>query len=224
MIKDGDKEYRPYFSDNLFHDQTFAATAIKEMLMQTDLETGYNVVIVSDNCSSQYKSAKHFFDLHKLSNDKDIRIVRVYGIAGHSKNKLFVIASKNFAIPPTDSVGGIAKIGIKLEIACGTFFLDAYLCLGLLAEKHANSAQSVYVVKEINKAMLENVHGGSCKMKFPTFKGSSAFRDLIFSPGSSVVKTAPCLGDCERCLSAYGFCLLFKEHTIEAFALKHTCL
>ena len=61
-------------------------------------------------------------------------------------------------------------------------------------------------------------------MNFPTVKGSSAFRVIIFSPGSIKVKTAPYLCDCESCLSTYGFCPLFKEHIVEAFAKKHTSL
>ena len=44
------------------------------------------VVLESDNCTAQYKSAMHFNDLQKLSNRLDKNTIHLYGIAGHGKD------------------------------------------------------------------------------------------------------------------------------------------
>lgn len=46
------------------------------------------VVIESDNCTAQYKSAKHFNDLKKLSKRLDKNIICLYEIAGQGKGKV----------------------------------------------------------------------------------------------------------------------------------------
>ena len=43
------------------------------------------VVIDSDNFTAQYKSAKHFNNLQKLSDRLDKNIIHLYKIAGHRK-------------------------------------------------------------------------------------------------------------------------------------------
>ena len=60
---DGENIYHAYISDNLKHDQTFVKVVIDNMLDTTDTTDNKVIVIESDNCSAQYKSAKHFYDL-----------------------------------------------------------------------------------------------------------------------------------------------------------------
>ena len=81
-----------------------------EMLKSVVTENGIHLIVKSDNCSAQYKSAQHFFHLHELSTEKQIPIIRIYGIAGHGKGEV-------------DHVGGLAKITIRREISGGGFFL-----------------------------------------------------------------------------------------------------
>ena len=62
------KSYHIYVSDTRIHDQPFVRLSIDEMLSTTD--DGYVFILIeSDNCGSQYKSAEHFFDMQVIMVD-----------------------------------------------------------------------------------------------------------------------------------------------------------
>lgn len=85
----GHKSYHPYFSDTRVHDQVFVRLTVDEMISEVPNLNSYEAVIVeSDNCSSQYKSARHFSDMQDLSNRLDKKVIRIYGIAGHGKGEV----------------------------------------------------------------------------------------------------------------------------------------
>ena len=90
LIKvNGAKSYHPYFSDTKLHDHVFVKIAMDEMLSEVNNMNSFDAVVIeSDNCTAQYKSAKHFNDLQKLSNRLDKNIIRLYGIAGHGKGEV----------------------------------------------------------------------------------------------------------------------------------------
>ena len=46
------------------------------------------VVIDSENSTAQYKSAKHFNNLQKLSNRLDKNIIHLYEVARHGKGEV----------------------------------------------------------------------------------------------------------------------------------------
>ena len=88
------KSYHPYFSDTKVHDHVFVKIAMDEMLSEVSNMNSFDAVVIeSDNCTAQYKSAKDFNDLQKLSNRLDKNIIRLYGIAGHGKGE--VISHRN---------------------------------------------------------------------------------------------------------------------------------
>ena len=111
--QDGEKSYHPYLSDDVTHDQKFVKIAMDEMLSKVDnLKIGSVCLIESDNCTSQYKSAENFSDLHDLCNSLKIVVVRAFGVAAHGKGEV-------------DHVGGLAKVAIRRQIAEGDFFANA---------------------------------------------------------------------------------------------------
>ena len=59
-------------------------TCIEEILFSFEIATTI-IVIDSDNCSSQYKSVEHFFDLQCVSNHTSNLLIRIFGIAEHGK-------------------------------------------------------------------------------------------------------------------------------------------
>ena len=59
----GEKQYHPYISDDLKHDQVFVANVIENMLNEVEVSSDMALVILSNNCSSQYKSVQHFVDI-----------------------------------------------------------------------------------------------------------------------------------------------------------------
>ena len=88
----GNKSYHAYFSDSRIHDQVFVNQSIHEMLKKEDNIGFYDMIIIeSDNCTSQYKSAQHFHDLQKISNQFDKTVVRIYGVAGHGKGEVLFL-------------------------------------------------------------------------------------------------------------------------------------
>ena len=77
----GEKTYHPYFLDSLKHDQVFVKKVPEEMLSDIEIPQESMIVIQSDNCTSQYKSAQHFHDLQEISTKYNRILVRVFGLA-----------------------------------------------------------------------------------------------------------------------------------------------
>ena len=72
------KSYHIYLSNDLSHDQTFVETVIRNMLDEVDIQPGRKIVIKSDNCCYQYKSAQNFYDLQLISNDYTGQQIRTF--------------------------------------------------------------------------------------------------------------------------------------------------
>jgi len=83
----GENFYHPYLSDNRKHDKKFVLLCFEKMLSTYDVPENHYIVIGSDNCTSQYKSAEHFYDLQSISDSFNRKIILVYGIAGTVREK-----------------------------------------------------------------------------------------------------------------------------------------
>ena len=138
----GTKTYHPYLSDDLTHDQAFVKTVIEEMRDSLDVQGCDTVIISSDNCTSQYKSSQHFHDLQATSSKFHIKIIRIYGIAGHGKNEI-------------DTVGGVVKIALRKAVAHGEFFPSASACIDFLNDKFGGNESPEYTIKEIFPERLD---------------------------------------------------------------------
>ena len=84
----GEKSYHPYISEDRQHDQSFVKIVIEEMLNTVDKNLPGICAIESDNCSAQYKSAQHVYDIQQISNKYKMSILRVFSIAGHGKGEV----------------------------------------------------------------------------------------------------------------------------------------
>ena len=73
------KIYHPYLSDSKKHDQVFTKLAMEEILAEEDVASYDVMVIESDNCTSQYKSALHFHHLQQLSDTHNKNKQELYG-------------------------------------------------------------------------------------------------------------------------------------------------
>ena len=212
MRQDGEKIYHPYLSDDLCHDQSFVYLSLREMIMFAGVEEGTSVIVTSDNCSSQYKSAKNFDDLQRLADEFLITIIRIYGVAGHGKNEV-------------DSVGGTAKIAIRTAIARKLNFFNAGDCLAYLNNKFANSTEPSYEHKLIPRYTLIEERLRAKYIRYPTVKGSSCFNVLVFKPNSPEIQVAPRLCACDTCLEVeYGSCPLFEPVSLQIGTLNEISL
>lgn len=200
----GLKQYHPYLSNDKKHDQKFVKVAIEKMLDGCNFNSGTYCVIESDNCSSQYKSAQHFTDMQEIADKNEIKIIRVYGVAGHGKGEV-------------DHVGGLAKVTVRREIAAGALLTNAKDMVNFLNEKYSHKDNPKYVIKEITQAELEKERTNT--KVFNTIQGSSKFQVILFSPFSSTIKAAPRLCICELCREEYGQCSVFEEYLLNVSTL-----
>ena len=206
--QDGEKQYHPHLSDDLAHDQTFVFCSLREILRSAHLYAGMTVIITSDNCCSQYKSAKNFTDLQALADEFNIKIIRIYGVAGHGKNEV-------------DTVGGTAKIALRTAIWRRITFYNAGEATSYLQDKFANSTDPSYDIKMIQRYNLVEEREKCKYIRYPTVKGSSCFNVLVFHPNSPTVKVAPHLCACEVCLGEeYGSCDLFESVSLQTGVLN----
>ena len=70
---------------------------LRKMLEESDFKAEQTLLVESDNCSSQYKSTEHFVSLMSISKDFNVKVIRLYGVAGHGKGEV-------------DHVGGLTKV------------------------------------------------------------------------------------------------------------------
>lgn len=205
------KEYHPYISNDRKHDQQFVHICLQKMLENVTLTPQSYIAIESDNCSSQYKSCAHFYLIQQLSNDLNVNIIRIYGIAGHGKGEV-------------DHVGGLAKTAVRKEVARGEFFQNAEELVDFLQEDLVSRDQLTYDVKEIKENELVDLRA-ECRLKvFETLDGSSQFQVMLFKPNCKKVHVAERLCVCESCLEQYGTCSSFKEVELDVRQLKTTAL
>ena len=139
---DGEKYYCPGLADDLKHDQKFVKLVIDEILKLVPSVKDESVVMIeSDNCSSQYKSAEHFHDLQVLSDRLNRVVVRMFGIAGHGKGEV-------------DHVGGLVKVTIRREIAADSRFESSNDMVTFLTHKFEANFNPFYYVFEIEIEIL----------------------------------------------------------------------
>ena len=191
------KSYHPYVSDCKTHDQVFVDLVMKEMLDEEDLTSPECIVVDSDNCTAQYKSAVHFYNLQQISNTYDLPVIRIYGVPGHGKGEV-------------DHVGGMAKVAVHRMAAEGHTFQNAEDITSALHEKFNLYTSPQYHIKEIKVQSQNKIK----KMNFKTVEGSSNFRVILFKPSSITFKAANKLCICDDCRIEYGSCENFDEYEL----------
>jgi hypothetical protein len=211
MFVNGEKYYLPYLSDDKSHDQHFVDSVLDLMLEGKDLDMHTHIVIGSDNCSVQYKSALHFKYLQQLANKLGKSIIRIYGIASHGKGEV-------------DHVGGLIKTCLRRSIGSGNFFHTSEEMVTYLQEKFQERNHPKYEIHEILVSELEKKRVLSRLEVANSVDGSSTFQIMLFSPNKETFKAAPRLCICNECRNEYGSCTLFKEYTPTVFNSNITVL
>ena len=172
----GEKNYITHFSDDHKHDQLFVDNVVKNIIGNGDLTSTSTILIQSDNCSSQYKSACHFSHLQKLASSQEKQVLCLWSIAGHGKGEV-------------DHVGGVAKIAIKRAISNDFFFENSSDMTQYLSEEFSNNL--LYRFQEVDvKALKEERAEDSLKV-YSTVDGSSTFQVAVFTPNNETFKVAP---------------------------------
>lgn len=202
----GEKSYHPYVSDDKKHDQTFVKKVLKEMIATIEC-LPQSCIVESDNCSSQYKSAKHFEDLQEICDEIGIPLIRLFSIAGHGKGEV-------------DHVGGLAKCSIRRFVGTGGKVFNAKDCKDYLISKFGDKSNPSIFVKELQQDELSNLRAEARLKQYPTIDGSDSFQVIVFKPNSRSFKAAPRLCTCNICLIEYGSCSLFTEYQLLTYPLN----
>lgn len=79
--------------------QHFVDVALNEVLKEVS-EIPPFIIIESDNCSNQYKSAAHFNSIQNITDKHQCNVLQLFDIAQHRKGK-------------ENHVGGVAKTAIR---------------------------------------------------------------------------------------------------------------
>ena len=206
----GKKSYHPYVSNERRHDQPFVHIVLEKMLEEVDMKLHSYIVIESDNCSVQYKSAQHFNNMQELADKYNTNLIRIFGIPEHGKGEV-------------DHVGGIAKNVVRKEIAGGRFLQDASEIVACLQKKFEHYTFPDYV-KEIFVEDVNEVRCNAALKVCKTIEGSSSFQVMLFKPNSDIIRATSRICICDLCKVDYGSCKLFQDYTLQVQILKETLL
>ena len=173
---------------------------MKEMLSATDMNAS---LIESDNCSRQYKSAEHFYDLQKIADKEQKTLIRFY------------VDAKG----EVDHFWGIAKVSARDEISRGIICANAAQIVSHLIKKFGTNENPAYHIKgsyPVNWKMRGLRH----KKVFKTIDGSASFHVLVFKPGQTYLSASPRICICDQCLREYGSCQLFSRYKLNVNELR----
>ena len=208
-----EKSFHVHMSDDLDHDQAFVDQAMGTILEVVGSDAdGKCLVVCSDNCTGQYKSAENFYNLQMIANKYEATLIRIYGVANHGKGQV-----------------DCAKIAIRNEVArTGRYFSTASECVQFLKKKFEGKTNPCYYIEELHTNDLNEKREEHKYMTFTTIDGSSIFRVIIFEPFSTTIKAAPRLCACPMCLENFGSCDLKTYepivHHLKRPALRSACL
>lgn len=200
------KTYHPYLSDDTNHDQTFVDEVVRTILCECQITSGAKILIKTDNCCNQYKSAQGFYNLQKIADEKDISIVHIYGVPGHGKSEV-------------DHVGGISKVACRDGTANGEFLYSSEKCVSYLKNKFEFS-KTKYCIKEIPVSELNTKRAANKSIIYETVKGSSQFQVILYSPNRGYFKASNRICACSKCMADYGTCELFKTYRLNVTRLN----
>ena len=71
-------------SDDTNHDPVFVNEVLEDIFKRWNIKDE-TIIIKSDNVPTQYKNKFAFQSMMNLSNKYNVRIIRIYGAAGHGK-------------------------------------------------------------------------------------------------------------------------------------------
>ena len=80
--------------------------------------------------------------MQSISNNTYKKVIRIFGIAGHSKGEV-------------DHVGGLVKCAIRREIANGAFLENANDMVLFLSQKFGEQNDPNYITKENDSKQLQ---------------------------------------------------------------------
>ena len=92
LVHPGETKYVFHLSDDTKHDPCFVHEVLDDIFQKWSIENE-TIIIKSDNAPTQYKNKYAFFSYQNLANKYNVRIIRIYGAAGHGKGLIDAMSS-----------------------------------------------------------------------------------------------------------------------------------
>ena len=84
IVEPGENKFVYHLSDDTTHDPCFVHEVLEDIFDRWSIRNE-TVIIKSDNAPTQYKNKWAFQSYHSLADKYNVRIIRLYGAAGHGK-------------------------------------------------------------------------------------------------------------------------------------------
>ena len=91
-VEHGDNECVYRLSDDTNHEPVFANEVLEDIFKRWNIKDE-TIIIKSDNAPTQYKNKFAFQSMINLSNKYNVRVIRIYGAAGHGKGLIDALSS-----------------------------------------------------------------------------------------------------------------------------------
>ena len=85
VVEPGTEKYFYHLSDDKTHGSEFVHEVLVDLFNKLSIKHK-SIMIKSDNAPTQYKNKYAFNSMQTLSKDYNVKIIRIYGAAGHGKS------------------------------------------------------------------------------------------------------------------------------------------
>ena len=92
IVEPGEKKYVYHLSDDTNHDPIFVNEVLEDIFERWEIKNE-TVMIKSNNAPTEYKNKHAFKSMQNLANRYNVRIIRIYGAAGHEKGLIDAMSS-----------------------------------------------------------------------------------------------------------------------------------
>ena len=193
IVEPGEEKYVFHLSDDTTHDPAFVEAVLEDIFekggIKKDGTKNDAVMIKSDNAPTQYKNKWAFGSMQRLADTYNMRIIRIYGAAGHGKG--LIDAMSSFGVKSILRQNIIANdwwfnnssdICEHLEARCNPRMRYTSLSPQYTNEKREN---------QITRKII----------------GCNAMHFFVYEPNSKTVLRREYLCDCQSCLNLdFGSC------------------
>ena len=181
IVEPGENKFVYHFSDDTTHDPCFVHQVLEDIFDRWDIKDE-TVLIKSDNAPTQYKNKWAFHSYQSLADKYNVRIVRLYGAAGHGKGLIDAMSSF-----------GVKSILRRDIVGLDVWFANSQeMCDYLDLRKDPRMSYTV-----VSQADVDNKRMNKTEKKID---GCMVCHLFDYQPKGKVVYMEEFLCDCENCL------------------------
>ena len=186
IVEPGTHKYFDHLSDNTTHDLEFAHKVLVDLFDKLSIKNE-TMMIKSDNASTQYKNKYAFNSMQTLSNNYDIKIIRIYGAAGHRKGL----------------IDAMSRCCVKSILLCDIVGLDQWFADSKEVCQYLRFRKE-WFTQILTQRLLTK---GGPEKKAIKIKGCILGHLLVYEPNSAKILMKEYLCDYESCLNLeFTFC------------------